>query len=212
MVGSAQRTRIKICGLTDPDMALHAARSGADAIGLVHHVPSPRHVTPETAAAIARALPAFVARVALFVDAAPEQVREFIRVVQPDLLQFHGEESAAYCQQFDRPYIKAVRMQSGVDLLQYAADHAQAKGLLLDAWVEGVAGGSGVTFDWARIPSALPLPLILSGGLDALNVGEAIRRVRPWAVDVSSGVERQRGVKDAAKIVQFITGVNDAQG
>lgn len=212
MVGSVQRTRIKICGLTDPDMALLAARSGADAIGLVHHVPSPRHVAPETAAAIARALPAFVTRVALFVDAAPEVVREFIRVAQPDLLQFHGEESAAYCQQFDRPYIKAVRMQSGVDLLQYAADHVQAKGLLLDAWVDGVAGGSGVRFDWSCIPSGLPLPLILSGGLDAGNVGEAIRRVRPWAVDVSSGVERQRGVKDAAKIVQFITGVNDAQG
>ena len=211
-MGSVQRTRIKICGLTDPDMAQFAARSGADAIGLVHYAPSPRHVGLDMAAVIARALPPFVSRVALFVDAAPEVVREFIRAAQPDLLQFHGDGSAAYCQQFDRPYIKAVRMQSGVDLLQYASDHAQAKGLLLDAWVDGVAGGSGVVFDWARIPSGLPLPLILSGGLDAVNVGEAIRRVRPWAVDVSSGVERQRGVKDAAKIVQFITGVNDAQG
>ncbi len=206
------RTRIKICGLTDPGLALLAARTGADAIGLVSHLPSPRHVTSEQAAQITAVIPAFVSRVALFVNAEPSWVHAFIRTVQPDVLQFHGDETPDYCRQFNRPYIKAVRMQAGVDLVQYAASYHDAKGLLLDAWVAGVAGGTGATFDWSLIPQGLPLPLILSGGLNAGNVGEAIRQVRPWAVDVSSGVECARGVKDAGKIIQFIAEVKHAQG
>lgn len=206
-----ERTRIKICGLTDPDMAVRAAQAGADAIGLVSHMSSPRHVAPTQAAQIASALPAFVSVVALFVDADPQFVRDFIAVVKPDVLQFHGEESPTYCRQFGHPYIKAMRMQAGVDLVQYAIQYADAKGLLLDAWVPGMAGGTGAMFDWSLIPTNIALPVILSGGLDANNVGAAIRQVRPWAVDVSSGVERVKGVKDAMKIAQFIIEVQHAQ-
>lgn len=204
------RTRIKICGLTRVADALHAARCGADAIGLVFYPPSPRHIALEQGRAIARALPAFVTSVALFVDADAAQVETVLSHVRPDLLQFHGDESPAYCRQFGVPYIKAARVRPGLNLVQYAALYADAQGLLLDAFVPGHAGGTGLSFDWALIPENLPLPLILSGGLEPENVRHAVQSVHPWAVDVSSGVEISKGIKDAAKVAQFIQEVNNA--
>jgi phosphoribosylanthranilate isomerase len=204
------RTRIKICGLTSVDAALHAAEQGADAIGLVFYPPSPRHIEITQAQSIARAMPAFVSIVALLVDADVSVVEKVIAQVKPSLLQFHGEESPAYCRQFNLPYIKAVRVKPGLDLVQYALQFHDAQGILLDAYVAGEAGGTGHRFDWNLIPTDLPLPLILSGGLDANNVGAAIRRTQPWAVDVSSGVEASKGIKDATKVAQFIHEVNNA--
>ena len=183
---------------------------GADAIGLVFYKPSPRHVEIDQAQAILAVLPPFVTVVALFVDAEAAQIRQTLEVVRIDLLQFHGDEGEAYCRQFDRPYVKAARMKPGIDLLQYASAFPSAQAILLDAFVEGFGGG-GKVFDWNLIPSALPKPLILSGGLDAGNVGEAISRVKPAAVDVSSGVEAAKGIKDAGKIHAFVSAVCAAE-
>jgi phosphoribosylanthranilate isomerase len=165
---------------------------------------SPRHVSLQQAAPIVRAIPPFVSKVALFVNPSAEQVRAAMAAMPLDVLQFHGEEEAAFCEQFGLPYLKAIRVKIGVDLVQYAARYATAQGLLLDAFVEGTHGGTGAAFDWSLIPRQLPLPVILSGGLHAGNVAEAIRQVRPYAVDVSSGVEVAKGIKDAAKIAAFI--------
>lgn len=203
-------TAVKICGITRLEDALTAARCGAHAIGFVFHLPSPRYVPPEKAGAIIRALPPFVTTVALFVDAQPQQVREALSQAPVNLLQFHGAETPEYCRQFGLPYMKAVRVRTGVDLLQYASDYQDAKALLLDAFVDGVHGGTGAIFDWDLIPQGLPLPVVLSGGLNSANVTGAIRKVRPWAVDVSSGVEAGKGIKDAAKIAAFISGVRNA--
>jgi phosphoribosylanthranilate isomerase len=203
-------TAVKICGITRIEDALAAARAGAHAIGLVFAPGSPRLVDQERAAAIVRALPPFVTPVALFVDPAPALVRAVIERVKPQLLQFHGAEEPDYCEGFGMPFLKAVRVRAGVDLLQYARQYARAQGLLLDAFVEGNHGGTGAVFDWSLIPRELALPIVLAGGLDPGNVGEAVRRVRPWAVDVSSGVEAGRGIKDAAKVAAFIRGVRDA--
>ncbi|MDP1996919.1 MAG: phosphoribosylanthranilate isomerase [Gallionella sp.] len=203
-------TRVKICGITRVEDALAAAQAGADAIGLVFYEHSPRHVDIVQAAQLAAALPPFVTSVGLFVNADEAFVREVLANVPLDLLQFHGDESPEYCAQFDRPYLKAIRVKSGVDLLQCAAHFHTAKGLLLDAHVEGIPGGTGATFDWSLIPQALPLPVILSGGLNAENVAAAIEQVRPYAVDVSSGVEVSKGVKDAAKIARFLQEVKRA--
>lgn len=203
-------TAVKICGITRPGDALAAAHAGAHAIGLVFYAPSPRCVTPAQAAGIMRALPPFVTTVGLFVDAPAEEVRATLSHAPVNLLQFHGAESPAYCRQFGLPYLKAVRVRQGVNLLQYASDYSEAKALLLDAYVEGTAGGTGRAFDWNLIPQKLPLPIVLSGGLDAGNVADAVRKVRPWAVDVSSSVESAKGIKDAAKVAAFITGVRNA--
>ncbi len=206
------RTRIKICGITREEDLRAAVDLGADALGFVFYPPSPRFLDNEHAARLARALPPFVTLVGLFVNEEADKVRQTIAQVPLQLLQFHGEEDAAYCRQFGLPYIKAARVRPGLDLLEYAASFPDARGLLLDAFVEGY-GGAGRTFDWDLIPSALPLPMILSGGLDAANVGEALRTVRPWAVDVSSGVENRthKGIKDAARMAAFITGVRNAE-
>lgn len=203
-------TAVKICGITRIEDALAAAYAGAHAIGLIFAPKSPRLVAPEAAAAIVRALPPFVTPVTLFVNQDPAYVRRVIEQVRPQLLQFHGDESPAYCAAFGMPYIKAVRVRAGVDLLQYARLFATAKGLLLDAFVEGNHGGTGAVFDWSLIPREFSMPLVLAGGLDPGNVGEAVRRVRPWAVDVSSGVEASKGIKDAAKVAAFIRGVRNA--
>jgi phosphoribosylanthranilate isomerase len=203
-------TAVKICGITRLEDGLAAAHAGAHAIGLVFHPGSPRYLVPAAAAAIAARLPPFVTAVALFVDAEPEAVHAVLRSVPVDLLQFHGAEPPDYCAAFARPYLKAVRVKPGVDLLQYARRYAAAKGLLVDAFEDGVHGGTGQSFDWALIPDRLPLPIVLAGGLTPDNVAEAVRRVRPWAVDVSSGVEREKGIKDAAKIAAFIRGARDA--
>ena len=203
-------TRIKICGITRVEDALAAAHSGADAIGLVFYERSPRHVSIAQAAQLAAALPPFVSAVGLFVNAEAALVREVLSRVPLDLLQFHGDESPEFCAQFARPYIKAIRVKAGVDLLQCASAFRSAKGLLLDAHVEGMPGGTGATFDWTLIPEQLPLPIILSGGLNAENVAAAVGQVRPYAVDVSSGVEAGKGIKDAAKIARFIQEVKRA--
>jgi phosphoribosylanthranilate isomerase len=200
-------TRTKICGITRVEDALAAVHSGADAIGLVFYQRSPRHVSIAQARQLADALPPFVSTVGLFVDADAAFVREVLASVPLDLLQFHGDETAQYCAQFSRPYLKAIRVKAGIDLLQCGSDFRSAKGLLLDAHVEGVPGGTGTAFDWTLIPGQLPLPVILSGGLDAENVAAAIKQVRPYAVDVSSGVESSKGIKDTAKLAAFINEV-----
>ncbi|HYH41292.1 MAG TPA: phosphoribosylanthranilate isomerase [Burkholderiales bacterium] len=201
---------VKICGVTRVEDALKAAAHGAHAIGLVFYRPSPRYVEPAQAREIVRALPPFVTSVGLFVDAPEEEVRETSARVGLQLLQFHGGESPEFCARFALPYVKAVRVRPGVDLLQYASDFSGAKALLLDAYQEGLHGGTGAVFDWDLIPPGLPLPIILSGGLNPENVSDAVRRVSPAAVDVSSGVESSKGIKDAAKIAAFITGVRNA--
>jgi phosphoribosylanthranilate isomerase len=203
-------TAIKICGITRTEDALVAAHRGAHAIGLVFYAPSPRHVAPARAAEIIKALPPFVTSVGLFVDADERVVRDTLAVARLDLLQFHGAETPQYCRAFGIPYMKALRVRPGMDLLQYAHDYHDAKALLLDAYIEGIAGGTGATFDWKLIPPKLPLPIVLSGGLTPDNVTQAIRAVKPWAVDVSSGVESSKGIKDAAKIAVFVSGVRNA--
>lgn len=210
------KTRIKICGITRIEDALAAAEAGADAIGFVFYPKSPRYVEAAQAAKIVAVLPPFVDIVALFVNATPEFVRETLAAVPISLLQFHGDEDEAYCRQFDRPYLKAARVRPELDLVQYAASFASAQALLLDAFVDGYGGG-GHAFDWSLIPEGgkgkghgLPRPIVLSGGLTTDNVTEAVRRVRPAAVDVSSGVEVAKGIKDPAKIAAFIAGVRNA--
>jgi phosphoribosylanthranilate isomerase len=198
--------RIKICGITRPEDGRQAAQLGADAIGLVFYDKSPRHVTLGQARAVVAALPPFVTVVALFVDPTRAQVEAVLEACPIDLLQFHGAETPAFCRGFFRPYVKAVRMAPGVDLNVLAHDYSDARGLLVDAFVEGVAGGTGLRFDWSLLPRNLALPLILSGGLDEHNVAEAVRRVSPAAVDVSSGVEQSKGIKSAARMAAFISG------
>lgn len=201
-------TRIKICGITRVADALAAANSGADALGLVFYDRSPRHLSLPQAAQLAAAIPPFITLVGLFVNASEDEVRRVLQAIPLDVLQFHGEEEPEFCAQFGRPYLKAIRVKTGVDLVQCAAKFAGAQGLLLDAFVEGTHGGTGASFDWTLIPHNLALPVILSGGLHAANVAESIKQVRPYAVDVSSGVEAGKGIKDAAKIAAFINEVN----
>lgn len=201
---------IKICGITRPGDGLDAARLGAAAVGFVFYPPSPRNVGVEIAAEITRRLPPFVTTVGLFVDPNRNDVEAVLGALRLDRLQFHGDEPPEFCRAFGVRYLKAVRVRPGLDLLQYAARYADAAGLLLDAYVEGKHGGTGATFDWALIPPDLPIPVVLSGGLDPGNVTRAVRAVRPVAVDVSSGVESAKGIKDAARIAAFIQGVRDA--
>lgn len=203
-------TAIKICGITREADGLAAAQTGAQALGFVFYGKSPRHVSPARAHELMRVLPPFITSVGLFVNATAEVVKDTLREVRLDLMQFHGDETPEYCMQFGVPFIKAVRVRPGLDLLQYARDFHHAKALLLDAYVDGTHGGTGQTFDWSLIPRNLPLPVVLSGGLTPDNVSEAVRAVRPWAVDVSSGVESSKGIKDAAKIAAFISGVRNA--
>jgi Phosphoribosylanthranilate isomerase len=201
------RTRIKICGIKDAAMALHASRCGADAIGINFHKPSPRYAELEHAAAITHALPPYVMAVGLFVNLSAHEVREILARVPLQMLQFQGEEEPDFCESFGLPYVRAVRMEEGADLLEYARRFSRARALLLDAHVPGLAGGTGRSFDWKAIPRDLPIPVILSGGLTPENVGRAVREVKPWAVDVASGVEAERGVKDPRKIEEFIRSV-----
>ncbi|MEO8739050.1 MAG: phosphoribosylanthranilate isomerase [Casimicrobiaceae bacterium] len=214
------RTRVKICGITRVDDALAAAHAGADAIGLVFWSGTPRCVGFEQARGIVDALPAFVSVVGLFVDPTRDDVRAVQAAVPLDLLQFHGDEAPELCASFACPYIKAVPVRPGVDLLQYASRYAGARGWLFDAFEPGgLPGGTGIRFDWDRIPSGLSRPLILSGGLSAQNVGAAVAAVHPWAVDVSSGVEvvgddgkPKKGIKSPSKIAAFIHEVRNADG
>ena len=202
-------TRIKICGLTREVDVDAAVAAGADALGFVFYPPSPRYVTPQRAAELVRRVPPFVDVVGLFVNESPDAVRAVCDTLPLNLLQFHGDETAEYCSKFSRPWLRAARVRPGLDLVEFARSFAGARGLLLDAFVDGYGGG-GHVFDWALIPQGLPGYLVLSGGLHADNVGEAIRRVRPAAVDVSSGVEAGKGIKDHDKIAAFVTAVRAA--
>ena len=203
------RTRVKICGFTRIEDAVSAARLGVDAIGLVFYPPSPRNVDIEQAVKIVNALPAFVSVVALFVDALEIQIREVLDRVSIDCLQFHGDEPPEACRLYNKRYIKAVRMRDGIDISSLALHYFDAAGLLLDAYHPGAKGGTGSRFDWALIPGQCALPIVLAGGLDQNNARQAVQAVRPYALDVSSGVETGKGIKDALKMAAFIREVNE---
>lgn len=200
-------TRIKYCGMTRIEDALLAAQLGADAIGVVMTAKSKRQVSLKQAKAIVDAMPPFVTTVALCMDDDAGFVQEIIDSLRPSLLQFHGSESDEWCRQFGHPYLKAIAMGEGASALYQLRDHPHAAGLLLDGHGLGETGGSGKAFDWSLMPRDLKQPLMLAGGLTAANVAEAIRIARPWAVDVSSGIESAPGIKDAAKMRDFITAV-----
>ena len=203
------RTRVKICGFTRVEDAVYAAHEGVDAIGLVFYPPSPRHVEIEQAIKIVNALPAFTSVVALFVDEQEARIREVLAKVSIDCLQFHGDEPAEACRIYGKRYIKAVRMQDGIDISALTHHYYDAAGLLLDAFHPDAKGGTGSRFDWDMIPGQCSLPIILAGGLDETNAKQAVQTVRPYALDVSSGVEAKKGVKDALKIAAFINQVNE---
>jgi phosphoribosylanthranilate isomerase len=203
------RTRIKICGITRPQDARAAAEAGADAIGLVFYPRSPRFLSVERALEIRDAVPPFVQVVALFVNPDAAQVAQVIGRVKPAILQFHGEETPRFCEEFGLPFIKACRVKAGVDLLEYLRPFARAAAWLLDSHVEEY-GGVGERFDWSLAPAVRERPLVLSGGLNAGNVAGAVRQVKPWGVDVSSGVESAKGIKNAAKIAAFVAEVRNA--
>lgn len=203
-----RRTRIKICGITRLDDALYVARLGADSIGLVFHASSSRRVDLETAERIRKTLPPFVTVTALFLNETKDWITEVVQTVRPDCLQFHGQETAVICESFKLPYVKAIPMASTVDVQAYAASYPGAQGLLLDSHVAGRQGGSGDTFDWSTVPDSLALPFILAGGLNPQNIAVAITQLRPWGVDVSSGVEISKGIKDRTLISQLFNEVN----
>jgi phosphoribosylanthranilate isomerase len=203
------RTRVKICGFTRVEDAVYAAHLGVDAIGLVFYPPSPRHVEIEQAIRIVNALPAFTSVVALFVDEQESRIREVLARVTIDCLQFHGDETAQACRVYGKRYIKALRMQDGIDIGALALHYHDAAGLLLDAYHPGAKGGTGSQFDWELIPNQCTLPVILAGGLDETNAKQAVQTVKPYALDVSSGVEVEKGVKDSLKMAAFIQQVNE---
>ncbi|AVB19536.1 MULTISPECIES: phosphoribosylanthranilate isomerase [Pseudomonas syringae group] len=200
--------RSKICGITRIEDALAAAEAGADAIGLVFYPKSPRAVTVLQARAIIAALPPFITTVGLFVNASRCELNETLDAVALDMLQFHGDETPEECDGYHRPYIKALRVKAGDDIAQACRTYRNARGVLLDTYVEGVPGGTGETFDWALIPDNLDKPVILAGGLTSANVAQAIAQVRPYAVDVSGGVEKSKGIKDREKILAFMSAVH----
>jgi len=205
------RTRIKICGITRQEDADAAVAAGADALGFVFYDPSPRNVNVDQAAEIIRNLPAFVTSTALFVNADVAFVQRVIDSTSLDLLQFHGDEDVAYCEQFDRPYMKAIRMKPGVNIQAECERYTSATAILLDAYRPGVPGGTGESFDWDRIPSGLKKPIVLAGGLEPDNIRRAVETVRPFAVDVSGGVEASKGIKDKAKLEKFTLEVTRAK-
>lgn len=201
------RTRVKICGITRLEDALAAVSAGADALGFVFYPASPRYVDPAVAGLIIRQLPPFVTSVALFVNESAEQICAVMDQTEVDLLQFHGDESPEFCTQFNRPYFKALRMSPDIDVVAETERFASSRAILLDAYRPGVPGGTGEAFDWERIPSDIDKPLILAGGLDQSNVAKAISQVKPYAVDVSGGVEAAKGLKDCSKITSFMNEV-----
>jgi len=205
--------RVKVCGITRSEDALSAIELGADALGFVFWSKSTRSVTPDIVRQIEATLPPFINKVGVYVDPTTDWVKETSAAGCLSLLQFHGDESPEFCDQFSLPYIKAIRVKDGIDLLQYATRYRNARGLLLDTYTAGMPGGTGHVFDWALVPQDLPLPLpvILSGGLNPSNVASAIKQTRPWAVDVSSGVEATKGIKDKTKMAAFMQGVRDSE-
>ena len=209
-LGSGQRVRVKICGITRIEDARAAAEAGADAIGLVFYKDSPRAVTVEQARAILAVLPPFTNSIGLFVDASKEYIESVLQECPLDLLQFHGQESRQQCAMYSRPYIKALRVQDANQILSQVGEFPDARAILLDTYSKDMAGGTGQTFDWSLIPKNIDKPVILAGGLKPDNVRSAILQVRPYAVDVSGGVEAAKGIKDPDKIRSFINEVNNA--
>ncbi len=207
MSASYRRTRIKICGLTRAEDAAAAVAAGADAVGLVFYAPSPRAVDIAMAQAVVAAVPAFVTVTALFVNPDAAEVQKVLDSVRIDLLQFHGDEEHDFCSQFNRPYIKALRVRQASDVVEACLRFPGALAILLDSYKPGVPGGTGETFDWALVPDQQTKPIILAGGLTPENVGLAIRQVAPFAVDVSGGVEAAKGVKDHGKMTAFVNEV-----
>ncbi len=203
-------SRAKICGITRIEDAQVAIAAGVNALGFVFYAPSPRYVALAKAQQIIAALPPFVTSTALFVNEEAAVVKAIIEQVQPDLLQFHGAEDEAYCQQFNRPYIKALRISDKLDIAATVAQYPSARAVLLDAYVKGVPGGTGAVFNWQLIPENLRSKIILAGGLDATNVAAAIHEIGPFAVDVSGGVESAKGLKSAAKIIEFMSEIHNA--
>lgn len=203
-----KRTRVKICGITRIEDALEAIKAGADALGFVFYKPSPRYITPERAADIIRQLPPFVTTVALFVNEPEEDIYRILSTTQCDLLQFHGDESPDFCASFNRPWIKALRVKDAKTLSEQLLQYTGARALLLDSYRAGVPGGTGETFNWELIPSHPPCPIILAGGLTPDNISTAVQQLQPYGVDVSGGVEAQKGIKDPVKIHAFIRGAN----
>lgn len=199
--------RVKVCGITRSEDAIAAVQCGVDAIGFVFWPHSARYIDPESARRIAEVIPPFICTVGVYVDPDAAWVEETARAAKLNLLQFHGDESPEFCNQFSQPYIKAIRVKPDTDLLQYAQHYGAAKGLLLDTYAADMPGGTGHAFDWQLIPQQLSLPLILSGGLNPDNVARAIKQTQPWAVDVSTGVEASKGIKDEKKIIAFMQGV-----
>ena len=200
-------TKVKICGITNTLDAQRVCDSGADAMGLVFYPPSPRYIQIKEARAIVENLPPFMTSVALFVNAEREEIEKVLHEVDIDLIQFHGDESAEFCRSFSRPYIKAIRMKEGLDLYAIEKEYATARALLLDTYKKGIPGGTGESFNWQQVPHDLSKPVILAGGLDADNIAQAIKQVRPYAVDVSGGVEASKGQKDQHKIIAFMKNV-----
>jgi phosphoribosylanthranilate isomerase len=205
-----KRTRVKICGITRIEDAAAAVQCGADALGLVFYPKSPRYIDRAHAREIAASIAPFVTPVGLFVNADPQSIRQIIETVPLGLLQFHGDEDNDLCNSFGLPFIKSIAMHEGMDAGSRIARYPDASGFLLDAWQPQSHGGGGKTFDWNTIPESCPAPLILAGGLTPDNVGTAITSIRPYAVDVSSGVESAKGIKSADKIAAFMRGVEDS--
>jgi phosphoribosylanthranilate isomerase len=205
------RTRVKICGITRVEDAISAVNAGADAIGLVFYAKSPRNVSVEQAQKIVAAIPPFVSTVGLFVNAKTSEIESVLSQVRLDIIQFHGDESAYDCEQIKLPYYKAIRVKPDTNLLQYEVEFKSAKALLLDTYSELAMGGTGQVFDWNLIPKNLTKPVILAGGLTANNAGSAIKQVQPYAVDVSGGVEINKGIKSAEKIAAFMQAVKENQ-
>ena len=204
------RTRTKICGITRLEDAKASVRAGCDALGFVFYKESPRYIALDAFKVIVKELPPFVTKTGLFVNADPAEIKEAIQSGLVNVLQFHGDETPDFCRQFNFPYIKAVAVSSSVDLIQYAKDFHDAEALLLDAYHEHLKGGTGQTFDWNLIPQSLSKPIVLAGGLTVDNVKEAIKKVKPYAVDVSGGVEESKGIKNSLKIQAFIKETQDA--
>ncbi|GAA4084092.1 phosphoribosylanthranilate isomerase [Zhongshania borealis] len=202
------RTRVKICGITRADDAAAAVRAGADALGFVFYAKSPRYISPKHAAEIMAAMPPFVCKVGLFVNAAPDEVRQVLTVCSLDLLQFHGDETPAYCASFATPYMKAIRMRDDIDVADAIKAYASASAILLDSYKPGVPGGTGESFDWARFPERNAQSLVLAGGLRPENAGAAIASCKPYALDVSGGVEAAPGIKCPDAIQRFIEAVS----
>lgn len=204
------RTRTKICGITRLEDAKASVRAGCDALGFVFYKESPRYIALDAFKVIVKELPPFVTKTGLFVNADPAEIEKAIQSGLVNVLQFHGDETPDFCRQFNFPYIKAVAVSSSVDLIQYVKDFHDAEALLLDAYHEHLKGGTGQTFDWNLIPQSLSKPIVLAGGLTVENVKEAIKKVKPYAVDVSGGVEESKGIKNSYKIQAFIKETQDA--